>query len=168
MSEAQQIKTGRATTIVDIVKDWLPVATVVAGAVWALVTFFAHEKEQSATLNRQDEAAQKARSFEVRRPFLDQQLKLYIEVASVGGFLVTHKPSEAAWQEKNVRFAQLYWSELSIVESKGVENAMVALGQTLFNYQKTGEEAQRMGAETATLDLAHAIRADLDTIWKSN
>jgi hypothetical protein len=148
MSDVQENKPSRPTTILDVIKDWLPIATVVAGAAWAPVTFLAHEKEQTDGLERQDKAAQAARHFEARRPFLDQQLKLYIEVASVGGFLVTHTPNLPEWKEKTVRFGQLYWSELSMVESKGVESAMVSLAQALVKYEVAGDETTREGAET--------------------
>ena len=167
MSDLQPSNPIGARRFLDVAKEWLPILTVVGGAAWALVTFLGHEREVANEAKLQAISAQESRNFETRRPFLDQQLKYYIEVAKVAGYLVTHKPSDPDWDGNNVRFAQLYWSELSIVESRDVESAMVDFGKKLDLYVRTQTEEAHSELKTASLDLAHAIRADLDSIWKT-
>jgi hypothetical protein len=148
--------------------------TVVVGAIWALYTYQDHQKEVELEATRQAEYAQEARNFEARKPFLEKQLGLYVEASKVAGYLVTHKPNEAEWATNYTRLQAMYWSELSMVESPVVEDAMVKLAEALSSYSKeplaneAASESKRVHASNAAYTLAHAIRKDLDSIWQKN
>lgn len=97
--------------LLDIVQAWLPVLTVVIGAIWGLYTYIASQKaaeelrvQQAAAaeterLARQESAEQQrlaqterdanTRRIEAQKPFLTKQLELYFETANVVGRLVT-------------------------------------------------------------------------------
>jgi hypothetical protein len=69
------------------------------------------------------------------------------------------------------RFWALYWSELAVVESKGVEAAMVALGDTLRNNQTTIDQPEPQRQEyfrdlqQKSLRLAYAVRESIGGGW---
>lgn len=64
--------------------------------------------------------------------FKQQQIKLYHETTSVISFLTVNSDFKSVrYKEKLERFWELYWVELSAVETKEVEHAMVAFGTVL-------------------------------------
>ena len=68
--------------------------------------------------------------------FKQQQTKLYYEAASVVSFLTVNTDfASVRYKEKLGRFWELYWVELSSVESKEVEAAMVSFGNVLQELQ---------------------------------
>ena len=71
------------------------------------------------------------RRLEARKPFLDDQLKRYTEVTRIAAILATVDPESGAFSTAQGRFWEMYWSELALVETKGVEEAMVAMGKCL-------------------------------------
>src|SRR6266550_849493 len=149
--------------LLDVVQNWLPVLTVVVGALWGLWTYIESQKAaeelrltQAKTFEEQRQAQQKeadaqqrlqvareanTRRVEAQKPFLTKQLELYFETANVVGKLVTLAPaptdqSSKEYEEALRRFYALYWSELSMVEHKNVESAMVVFKNALENRLK--------------------------------
>ncbi|TWB93209.1 hypothetical protein FBZ93_111248 [Bradyrhizobium macuxiense] len=162
--------------ILRIMQAWLPVLTVVGGAIWALTTFLAHERDTARDLAQQVDKEAKTRAIEARQPFLKKQLSLYYEAASVAGKLVSlSSPNEPEWHDSERRFWELYWSELAMVEDPPVETAMVGFSDALNNYKAAHRNAPAADADklqdarrpmnNAALDLAHAIRASISTQW---
>ena len=84
----------------------LPILTVIVGALWGLYQYIQHRIDTEAKESR-------ARLIEVRRPFLEKQLTLYFETASVVGRLVSKDPTSQQWQSDEERFWALYWVELA-------------------------------------------------------
>jgi len=65
-----------------------------------------------------------------------QQIKLYYETTSVISFLTVNSDFKSIrYKEKLERFWELYWVELSAVETKEVEQAMVIFGNILKELQ---------------------------------
>lgn len=156
----------RSQTITGIVQAWLPVLTVVGGALWGLYTYLDHQKGAQRDAARQSEQEATTRRIEAQKPFLEKQLALYFEAAQVAGKLTTLKPAEDGWDANERRFWQLYWSELSMVESAAVEAAMVRLRTALDNYKRTpGDSALIEALDEAVYELAHAIRASIESAW---
>ena len=75
------------------------------------------------------------RRIEVRQPFLNKQLELYFRTAAVVGNFAILKPNTQEWRKNERDFWELYWSELSIVESNQVEKAMINVGEALKYYK---------------------------------
>jgi hypothetical protein len=162
---------GEAQThsLLGVAQSWLPVLTVVGGALWGLYTFIDHQKESNRLLQEQAQRDGQARLIEAQRPFLQKQLDLYFETAQIAGRLVTIKPGTDKWQENETRFWALYWSELSMVEHGVVEAAMKHFGDTLLVYDgKPDDPATRRALESAAYELAHAIRSGIESAWGGN
>jgi hypothetical protein len=160
--------------VLRIVQAWLPVLTVVVGALWGLYTFLAHEKEAAEASARQTQGEAATRAIEAKQPFLKKQLALYYETATIAGKLVTLTPSDTEWHDLERRFYELYWSELAMVEDHSVETAMVEFSRTMNEYKANFKNVAgdpdrlqdaRSPLNTAALDLAHAIRASISTQW---
>jgi hypothetical protein len=136
--------------ITDISPFGTALATVV-GAVWIALTYFRSQKDVAI-----------ARLFESRKPFLELQLKLYIETAQIAGKLAVADIDKEEFKKALYRFWELYWSDLAVVEDKKVEQAMEKVGEALGKMQKG---APREVLEDAVLDLAHALRDGIVTEW---
>jgi hypothetical protein len=149
-----------------LVQAWLPVLTVVVGALWGLYTYIDHQKEVASAARDQQRQQTAARLLEAQRPFLEKQLALYFDAAQVAGKLTTLKPGNADWDNNENRFWQLYWSELSLVESPAVETAMVKVGQYLNEYKKSPNNNEAgNNLQGSIYELAHAIRDGIQATW---
>ena len=125
----------------------LSILGAVATFAWGVFQYTANEKSQSDN-----------RRIEASKPFLERQLKLYTEATQSAATLST---SEDANERAAAirRFWSLYWGELALVEDKGVEAAMVALGKGL------NEKSSPMELKQLSLKLAHACRDSLAVSW---
>jgi hypothetical protein len=84
------------------IAKWVTILVTVAGFVWGVGS------------------ALQARAIDARRPFLDLQLKLYQEATKTTAILATsNDPNELRTTE--IRFWQLYWGELAMVENGGIK-----------------------------------------------
>jgi hypothetical protein len=158
--------------LLTIIEKWLPSLTVVVGAVWGFYTFIDHQKQLDREARRQADSAQESRNFEARKPFLEKQLALYVEVSKLSGYLVTHQPTDADWHASFVRHEAMYWSDLAMVQSPAVEAAMGDLARALVNYSndptsnQEEKDRERTEAAGAASRLSHAMREDLEGIWQ--
>jgi hypothetical protein len=166
------IMTEYRSQLLTIIEKWLPSLTVVVGAVWGLYTFIDHQKQLDREARRQADSAQESRNFEARKPFLEKQLALYVEVSKLSGYLVTHQPTDADWRASFVRHEAMYWSDLAMVQSPAVEAAMGDLARALVNYSndptsnQEEKDRKRTEAAGAASRLSHAMREDLEGIWQ--
>lgn len=160
--------------VLTLLQGLLPVMTALLGGLWVVFTYLDNQKiqaqQQAAAAQRQEAELTRQRTvrqFEARRPFLEKQLALYSETAAIVGKLVTHDPSEEAFREARLRFWQLYWSELSVVEDNGVASQMKQFGDALKQWE-TGTRAASAQDELSTRAyfLAQALRASIDASWR--
>jgi len=176
--------------LLDVVQSWLPVLTVVVGALWGLWTYIESQKAaeelrltQAKTFEEQRQAQQKeadaqqrlqvareasTRRVEAQKPFLTKQLELYFETANVVGKLVTFPLTLTDEQRKEFdetrrRFNALYWSELSMVEHKNVESAMKDFKEAFDDHMR--EQQDPMKIQVKAYELAHAIRSAIESAW---
>jgi len=158
-----------AKAALGLTQSLLAPMTAIIGGLWVVLTYVDGQHESRRKENE-------TRRLEAQRPFLEKQLALYFETAQVTGKLIVLTPDDKNWPETEKRFWALYWSELSMVEDSGVEEAMVKFSRQLIDYttvrksQKDHNQAiddmQLKGnLEGAALDLAHAIRASIETRW---
>ena len=114
-------------------------------------------------LAKQVEAAR----IEAQKPFLQRQQELYFAAAVAASRLATLDlgPERDAARK---RFYELYWGELSIVEDKLVEKAMVRFADTLddFEQKKFDKDSgtpkvDKLDLQQKSLELAHACRDSL-------
>jgi hypothetical protein len=169
---------GRARTpllqVWDFVVKYGPAIAVIIYGVWTAGVWY---------VGRQDEAA-KASEIALResqKPFLEKQLAFYFEVAKVGGKLATLPPILAEypkdqrfaedWGWARRRFWELYWGELSVVESPEVARAMFGFGTALRDIERCVDAresdcpAKQVNLHGPSLDLAHKIRESIEKGW---
>jgi hypothetical protein len=150
-----------------LIKDMLPVLTAVVGALWGLFVYIDNENSARLQETRNAEAANRARLIEAQQPFLQKQLALYFETAKVLGDIASTHPDSAEWQAAERRFWALFWSELSMVETHAVEEAMVECGRALEEFKAARSDATRSALNNATYNVAHAIRDAIAGSWGS-
>jgi hypothetical protein len=136
-----------------------PIVVSVGTAIWAINGYLDQQKAALA----QQQAAEVARANEARKPFFEKQLALYFETAKVVGSLATEAPYSDSWKIAKTRFYALYWSELSMVEDRGVEEGMVKFERTLKNFDKDG--SLRAQVQTQAYCLAHTLKASIASNW---
>jgi len=64
-----------------------------------------------------------------------------------------------------LRYYELYWSELSMVEHSNVEAAMVGFKIEFELYDQKNDAESQAKAQIAAYKLAHAIRVAIETAW---
>jgi hypothetical protein len=191
MAEGDASKVGYRSRFLDIIQAWLPVLTVVVGALWGLFTYItsqkeaeqqrlaqtqaietqrlAQEREAQLQRNYQLEKDLSTRRIEAQRPFLQKQLDLYFETIQLVGKLISGaQPNTPEWKPMEERFWQLYWAELAMVEHGIVEQAMKEFGEQLKRYVQTPTQDVKNRLNVASYNLAHAIRQGIESAWSSN
>ena len=137
---------------------WLPVITIAGSAIGATVTFVANEVTQWKS--QADAALLKA-----QEPFLTKQLELYEDtLKTVGRLVTTPIDHDGAFADAHLRFWQLYWSELSMVESQEVEGAMIRFRNQLNVYVAARDNKTLL--EICSYELAHAVRRSIEAKWQ--
>jgi hypothetical protein len=131
----------------ETVIKWLGVLIALGGFLWGVTSFMLTARIQA-----------EARRLESRKIFLDRQLELYTEATQVAATLATSTDAAKLETAQN-RFWELYWGELSMVENRSVEGAMVEIHSCL-NRNCTQEDLQPLA-----LKLAHACRDSLNQSW---
>lgn len=103
---------------------------------------------------------------EARKAYLDYQLELYKETAKTAVILATSDDSVKV-DSARIRFYELYYGELALVETREVAAQMVSFKASL---EKALAEEDSLGAEAANLplaalELAHVLRSSLAQSW---
>lgn len=107
---------------------------------------------------RQMDVVTKAR--EAALPFLKLRMEKYLDAVKVAGVLADKNLHTAdEYQVAVKRFWELYWAELSMVETKDVEAMMVGVKQEIAPDHKKTE------LQTAILALAQSIRQSTARSW---
>lgn len=150
--------------LLDIVKAWLSIATVVGGALWGLYVFVENEKKAEAIRLEQAERDNTTRRIEAQKPFLQLQFATYLKTTTLVGQLIQLQPDEDEYRKLRKEFDTLYWSELALVEDFGVSSAMVQLEEAL------GQNEKKMGSpaniKRAALGLARAMGVSIQNGWQ--
>jgi hypothetical protein len=149
----------------DLIETMLPVVTAVGGGLWAFYVYLDHKKESDRAHQLQAKKDATTREIESRKPFLELQLRLYLDAVKVAGLLVSEDVSSDSWRNMVKRFWALYWSELSMVESEAVERAMVEIGKVLKNIEMTGSQTQA-DLQPLVYNLSHIVRREIETAWR--
>jgi hypothetical protein len=152
----------------DFVKTMLPVATGIAAGVWAVYQYLEHRREVERQNREQSLKETRTRQIESRKPFLELQLRLYVDIAQVNGMLSSVKVASTEWKQIATRFWALYWSELCMVESKAVEETMSHLKDVVKACEDSGDEKWQQQICDLSLLLAHQIRYEIETAWSSD
>jgi len=98
-----------------------------------------------------------------RQPFLEKQLALSFEASDAAAQLAT-ETDPVKWELSRKNFWRLYWGPLGIVEDRGVEAAMVRLGQVVPR-DATTPALPMTELQRPSLELAHAVRELVLRSW---
>jgi hypothetical protein len=146
---------GRA---LDLLKAWLPIATVAAGGAWAVFVYF-DQRDPPAKA-----AAPSAGPVATTplAPDLDKRrFALFTEVSELAATLANTPVEAEAWKSAETRFRTLYWGEMSIYEKGAVEDRMVKFGRALDAHKAAPSPDTSADLKDASLKLAHALRDEL-------
>ena len=100
-------------------------------------------------------------ALNVRNKFLEKQTDLYFEAAGLASRIATNT-SEQDIREATVRFNEIYWGELAVVEDRIVEPAMVDFKRLIEN-----EHCSKRELKLSALKLSRALRDSLNKSWKA-
>jgi hypothetical protein len=131
----------------EMVIKWIGVLIALGGFLWGVTNFMLTARIQA-----------EARRLEARKVFLDRQLKLYTEATQVAATMATTTDAEKLAKAEE-RFWELYWGELSMVENRAVEGAMVGIRNCLASNCTQADLQQK------ALALAKACRDSLNQSW---
>jgi hypothetical protein len=137
-------------------------------AIWAVYTWTAEQRKSSEDRVKESERQAIVRLFEARKPFLDKHLALYVETAQVVGRLVSNSRG-GKWDEDFLRYEQLFWTELSMVEDDGVKAAMQNFAEKLRWIAANPshvQDADREELKQRSYRLAKALRAGIEETWR--
>jgi hypothetical protein len=122
---------------------------------------------------------------ELEKSFNDAQLTLCKEASDAAATLASVVPTTATqpieptdkiedpWRIARVRFEQLYWGSLAIVENEEVEARMVEFRTLLTQHEdQLREDRLNVGLRpfirNAALNIAHACRSLVSKTWQIN
>jgi hypothetical protein len=118
-----------------------------------------------------------------KKPFREAQLTLCRDASDIVATLASFSPrpapnpasptdkSEDPWQVAWIRFEQLYWGSLAIVENSAVEGKMVVFRDLFVGNDRdirAGALAgnKRRELQRAALDISHECRALISQSWR--
>jgi hypothetical protein len=100
---------------------------------------------------------------EFRKAFWEKRYALYSKACTAAAKIAVASDLTTVQKERD-EFWNLYWGELSIVESKSVHDAMVAFGNGLGVLERQPESAN--GLKRLSYFLARACRESLKDTWE--
>jgi hypothetical protein len=107
-------------TFLDGLKGFWPYATAIAVAAWVVFTWSADRVKESENKRAESDRQAQVRIYEARKPFLDEQLKVYFEISRLGGQLSQLAPTDPRWSNLTRQFKDLMFGELNSIADDGV------------------------------------------------
>ena|SRR5438477_3389900 len=131
---------------------------IVFGAIWGLVTYTITAAHQRDGIRR-----------ELRKPYDEKQLSLYLDAARVLAHLSATPDYER--EKTEARFWELYWGELAFVESSRVASLMVAFCRKRFEPTKCNTPHPENVLEASTLEgaaigMSHEASDEIRKRWE--
>jgi len=149
--------------IVKFYSELLQALAIIVAGLWAAFTYHNQSIEQAANARNQSAAVER----ELRRPYNEKKLTLYLDAARVAAHL-TASPNSSDRAQTETRFWELYWGELAFVESTGdkssIETLMVAVCERVFSKDRCH---QNMDTPIGTaMLLSHGASSEIQQTWK--
>ena len=99
-----------------------------------------------------------SQATEAQKPYLEKKLAWCEDAVETAAEISVRDRAQAA--DKELRFWELYWGVMGLVENKEVTAAMIAFGKGLHGTIPEGKSLK-----TLSLDIAHACRQELAHDW---
>lgn len=108
---------------------------------------------------------------EYRRPLWEKQLNYYLDATRAASTIATLRtdPSDlgkAEFFKAKIRFWELYYGELVVVEDPSVSQAMVNFGKCLREYEYEDPLCDQTQLKKLALELAKVCRNSVSASWK--
>lgn len=134
----------------------------IVSAITAAVTFVVSEQNKAEDRAREARDRAEARSL----PFYQKQLDIYAEAARVSARLASIPESDPAYPAVVGRFWELYWGDLSFVESSDVAARMVNICRTYVSARNPQRCTTRDEAgQGLAIDLARQAAQEIKARW---
>jgi len=99
-----------------------------------------------------------SQSVDAQKPYLEKKLEWCEEAANTAAWISVRDPEQVA--DKKLRFWELYWGVMGLVENQEVTDAMIAFGRGLQGKIPPGSSLKQL-----SLAIAHACRQELARDW---
>lgn len=151
---------------------YLPLLTTliaVAGFLFGIYQFKNQQAERlrAEQLQYQKENEDKEREF--KKALWEKQLTYYLEAAQAAATLASvssdDKESRAEWVKARVRFWQLYYGELAVIEDRNVSAALKAYGLCLREYEFLDKKCGQNRLKERARALAQECRSAVAKSW---
>lgn len=145
--------------LLDLLKAWLPIVTLIVGAAWAAFVYFDQRDPRPA---KPASVAAAPAPAPAANPDLERRkIATFTEVSQLAATLANEPVESEAWKAAETRFRTLYWGEMSIHEKGAVEDRMVKFGRALDAHKAAPSPETSADLKDASLKLAHALRDEL-------
>jgi hypothetical protein len=162
--------------MLEIIKAWLPVLTVVVGALWGFYEYIETQKKAETTRLVQENtlASQRAeqskrdgetRRIEAQKPFLELQFKTYVHAITLVGKLASIDIKSPDYQPIMDEFEMLYWADLGLVMDDGVLKAVNELRRSLEKNRNEPTHESDLNVKSGAEETITAIRESIRKGW---
>ena len=157
----------------DIISKFVTIVLGVGAFFIALLTYVAQEREtraQDQRIAKENEETRKkeakAREEEYKRRFWERQLDLYLQACKAASTIASvENPKNPEFTPARLRFQQLYYGELCIVESSRVSDCMVQFREAMLDYENNPSDERQTDVRRKALRLAQACRDSTESIF---
>jgi hypothetical protein len=170
----EKIKNNRNMTIADVIIKVLPSVVMISGILIGVWQFNAGQKslQNKEIAQRQFELKKMlvGNQFEAIAKFKEIQSIKYKEATEIISNIIYAENYQSEAFKKNLkRFWQIYWVELSAIEDKGVESAMVSLGNYVQELDDKGfnklSDEEKVKMQNLGYSVAQSIKKSSKT-WE--
>jgi hypothetical protein len=147
-------------TLLVTIQAWVPVLTLVGGALWGLYTYIDHEQKAATLRLAQEEKEGRLRAFEAAKPFFNKMLAGFTESARLIGILRTIDISDPQWNDTEQKFLLLARGEMRLFIVTEVKSKLERTEASLAKYKQIRNEQSRRDF----IEDAHQLLHEMATV----
>jgi hypothetical protein len=134
----------------------LPIVGACITFIWGVWVWKDNADDERTAAKANAERYAESRRIEATKPFLEMQLRFYVEAADVAAQIAASRDERAI-----ERFWELYYGDLALVEDNDVALAMVDFGNAL----KAGKQTE---LNTLAIELTRSMRRSVTKSWDTD
>jgi hypothetical protein len=146
-------------------REYIPVITALVAVVGVLIGIYQFNTQQASAqiqLQTQAKLEFETRQAELKRRYWEEQVTIYRDATQTAAAIAISESLDEVREERR-NFWTLYWGEMSLLEHREVEQAMVAFGKQLAAWEASQEKPELI--ENYAFDIAHCCRKSLLKTW---
>jgi hypothetical protein len=133
------------------------------GFAWTIYTLVDQHNQSRAQLEKQHQASLDKQTLEFKKGLWDKRLDVYLKACQEASSIADAAPGSKQFRDAVVRFDQLYYGQMVVVESPGVAKAMRDFQHKCYNVldaigstvTSTPQDSLQTELEMASLKLAN-------------